>query len=276
MNTLSIDKKFENLKRLLSEYGRIAIAFSGGVDSTFLAHVAYETLGNDNTIALTAVTKLVPESEIDESKTIAVDIGINHHLVKMDLLTSKKINSNPPDRCYVCKKTIFTHLIDEAKKSGFNLLADGSNFDDTGDYRPGMKAIKELGVKSPLIEAGLTKQDIRDLSKELSIKGSDRPASPCLATRIPYNTGITEPLLKKIELAEKFLKSLGYNQVRVRAHGDIARIEVDANLFDKILRERERIISELQNIGFKYISLDLNGFKSGSMNRSILESNNDD
>lgn len=272
----STESKLDNLRKFLQSAGKVAIAFSGGVDSAFLAYVALDTLGYSNTIAITAATNIMPEQEIDEARSIAAEIGIHHEIIHLDLLSDTQIASNPPDRCYFCKRTIFSALIQEAEKHGISVVLDGSNADDKSDYRPGMRALKELGVKSPMLEAGLIKDEIRHLSSKFGIKGANRPASPCLPTRIPYGTEITKPVLEQIQRAEAYLRDSGINPVRVRVHGHIARIEASEKHFDTMLQNRDNIASTLREIGFTYVTFDLEGFRSGSMNRDIMETDNDD
>ncbi len=266
MNT--IEQKFERLKELLKGMGSVAIAFSGGVDSTFLLKVAHMVL-QDKAIGITVYSAIHPKWEVESAKELAKLIGVKHIVLDVDVFSDENIILNPPERCYYCKLTVFSLIKETAKLYGIYHVADGSNADDTGDYRPGMKALKELGILSPLMEVGLKKSEIRELSKELGLPTWNKPALACLATRIPYNTRITERALSMIEKGEDFLRSLGFTQVRLRHLDSLAKIEVLPEDMFKLLELRDTIIEKLRSIGYTYITLDLEGYNTGSMNRLI-------
>lgn len=265
------ENKLKKLKEIIDEFGSVLIAFSGGCDSSFLAKTAYDVLGN-RAIAVTANSELYTDSEVEDSKKIAADIGIKHKIISSKELRVPGFRDNPPDRCYFCKKELFSKFSRIAKKEGFNYVLDGSNYDDRDDYRPGMKAGKELNIRSPLKEAGLTKNEIRQLSRKIGLSTADKPAMACLASRFPYGMKIRKNDLKKVEKAEQFLRDLGFTQLRVRHHGDIVRIEVLPEDFKSILKKnfREGILEVFKRLGYKYITFDLEGYRTGSMNEVLL------
>lgn len=259
--------KLEKLKSMIGNLNDLAVAYSGGMDSMFLLAVAHEVLG-DRVIAVTAVSPVSTEREICEAAEYTTRSGIRLIKTEVDLLGMDKFINNPPDRCYHCKREIFSKIIEVSSKEGFSCVADGTNTDDDNDYRPGMRALKELGVLSPLREAGFSKQEIFNLAGEMGIPAKNKPASACLASRIPYGEAITADKLKIIGEAEEYLRNLGFTQVRVRHHGEIARIEVlpdEINRFaDKNLRNT--ISVKLKELGFKFVVLELEGYKKGSLN----------
>ncbi len=263
-------EKFEKLKALLSGYGRLAVAFSGGVDSTFLLKAARMVLG-EGVLAVTASSPSFPQRELREARAFTEQIGIEHIVLRSDELQIEGFSENPPNRCYICKKELLSKIIGEAGKRGFACVAEASNADDESDYRPGLLAAAELDVKSPLREAGLTKAEIRELSRELGLSTWSKPSFACLATRIPYGETITREKLEMIGKAEQYLIDLGFDQVRVRCHGSLARIETDERgmnaLFERVLRDR--IYSRFREIGFTYVSMDLQGYRTGSMNETL-------
>lgn len=262
--------KYEVLLERLREKENICIAFSGGVDSTFLLKAAKIALG-ENVLAITVTSSMCPERELNEAKKFCDTLGVKHILIEADEYSIPEFIENGKERCYFCKRGIFTKVKAIAKENGFNFVADGSNKDDDNDYRPGMRALRELGVISPLKEAGLTKNEIREISKELNIETWDKPSMACLASRIPYGKEITREKLKKVELAEEFLLSKGFKQFRVRYYDELAKIEVLKEEISKIISISQEIIPKFKEIGFTYVTIDLEGFRTGSMNESIKD-----
>ena len=265
-------EKLKNLRKILSEMRSILIAYSGGVDSTFLLKIAREELGNKVT-AVTVKSEIHHLSEITVAKKMAQQFKAKHLFIDIDILSNKEFINNPKKRCYICKKEIFSRISEMAKELNLNFVADGSNYDDLDDYRPGMKAVRELRIRSPLKEAILTKDDIRLLSKEMGLPTWDKPSNSCLATRIPYRDKITLEKLKRVEKAEGFFRDLGIKQVRVRCHNKLAKIEVGEKDLLFLMEEdlRKKIISKLKQLGFIYITLDLQGYRTGSMNEELNE-----
>jgi len=262
-------------KRRLEEYLRnlqsVAVAFSSGVDSTFLLKVAHDVLG-DRVIAVTASAKSFPAREQREAEDFCADAGIRQIVVDADVMSIPGFRDNPADRCYLCKKEIFTKLIDAATEAGFPTVVEGSNRDDESDYRPGMRAIAELQVRSPLRELGFTKEDIRELSREAGLPTWRKQSFACLATRFVYGEPITEEKLVMVDRAEQYLLDRGFHNVRVRLHGDIARIEINRAEFAQIIEPEtvSELNGQFRKIGFRYVTLDLGGYEQGSMNRPIL------
>ena len=267
----SIPEKYEHLKEYLKELGSVAVAFSSGVDSTFLLKVAHDVLG-DKAIAITASSNLFPRRELKESSAFCKSENIRQVIFNVDELAIDGFRDNPKNRCYLCKHTIFTKIKEIAAKNNLACVAEGSNMDDNGDYRPGLQAIAELGIKSPLRHVELYKQEIRDLSKELGLPTWDKPSFACLASRFVYGETISEDKLNMVDSAEELLRSKGFKQFRVRIHDMIARIEILPSDFDKIMQTaiREEIVSKFKEYGFKYVSLDLQGYRTGSMNELIV------
>lgn len=264
-------QKYEDLLTYLREKESLVIAFSGGVDSTFLLKAAKEALG-EKIKAITIQSPYIPAWEIEEAKEFVKQIDIAHEIITLDSIDPSIIN-NPKDRCYLCKKLIFKKIIEIAHKQKYSYVCDGTNFDDTKDYRPGMVALKELSIISPLLECGFTKADIRLLSKELELPTWNKPAYACLMTRLPYNTKVSVNDLRRIENGELFMMNLGFKAVRVRHHGDLARIEVDpfnrSSLFDVILLDK--IGQYFKSIGYTYVTVDVLGYAMGSFNNSIIK-----
>jgi uncharacterized protein len=259
-----IQKKYDRLLSYLGKLDNIAVAFSGGVDSVLLLHAAKEALG-EHVLALTVNSPYIPDWEIAEAKEITASKGIDHQVV--DVPVPEQIKNNPEDRCYLCKSFLFTLLKEFAKQRGFTNLADGTNYDDTKDHRPGMKALQELQVLSPLLENRFTKNDIREASREMGLYTWEKPAYACLLTRMPYNTSIEEEILRRIEKSETYLIGLGIRAVRVRTHGDLARIETEPKYIEKIFNEghMKNISRQLRRFGFKYVTLDLDGYRTGGI-----------
>lgn len=250
--------------KYIKKLDSVVVAFSGGVDSTFLLKACKDALG-DKAIALTIDSPYIPNWEIDEAKDLARAIGIKHEIIKLNEIPSM-IKNNPSDRCYLCKKTLFTMMNERGKALGYKNLIDGTNFDDTKEYRPGIKALEELGIISPLLENKLTKKDIRDMSKELNLPTWDKPAYACLLTRFPYDTALELDNISLVEKAEIFLMSLGFKGLRVRKHDEIARIEIARNERTKLFNEKllDDISDALKTMGFKYVCFEAAGYSSGS------------
>ncbi|GFZ29771.1 adenine nucleotide alpha hydrolase [Clostridium zeae] len=267
---MELKEKFQLLKDIIKEKGSAAVAFSGGVDSTFLVKVAYEVLG-ERLIAVTATSSTYPERELKEAIKYAKDMGAKHIIISSEELDIEGFASNPKNRCYYCKKELFTKIKDVALENGVKYVFDGSNLDDNGDYRPGMQAARELEVISPLKQAGLTKNDIRELSKELGLPTWDKPSFACLSSRFPYGHKITLPKLKMVDQAEQFLLDMGIKQVRVRHHGEIARIEVAPEEREQFfnIELMDKIGNKFKEIGFTYVTLDMLGYRTGSMNEVL-------
>ncbi len=244
------------------------VAFSAGVDSTFVAAVAADVLGN-RALAVTGVSPSIPASEVKEARSLAAQIGIRHMLLGTSEMDRPGYVENSPQRCYHCKTELYGLLEEMAERDGIAFVLDGCNMDDLGDHRPGRVAAAEHRVRSPLIEAGLTKTDIRELSKERGLPTWDKPAMACLSSRIPYGTPVTVEALDQLGAAEAFLRGLGMRQLRVRHHGDVARIEVELADIPLVVEHRDRIVTRLRNLGYQYVTLDLVGFRSGSMNEGL-------
>lgn len=266
----TIEEKHQRLKDVLAGYGSIAVAFSGGVDSTLVTYVAHEALGQ-NMLAVTAQAPVVPQREFADAVSFCEAQGINHAIVQPNSFVSESVRKNLPDRCYECKKIIFGTIFDAAAEHHISQVADGSNLDDLGDYRPGHKALREMGVKSPLLEAEFTKADVRALSKELGLPTWAKQSNACLATRFPYGDEVTPEKLALIDAAEEFMHDLGFEQLRVRMHGDIARIEVPPARIAELAEEsmRAKVAAKLKELGFQYVTLDMMGYRTGSMNEMI-------
>ena len=268
-----LDEKLTRLRSTLREIGSAAVAFSAGVDSTFLLRVAHEEL-DDRVVAVTVRSSTFPRRELDEAVAFCRAEGIRHEIIDTSELDVPGFAENPPDRCYLCKKSIFGEIMAFAQANGFAAVLEGSNMDDDGDYRPGMRAIKELGVKSPLHDAGLTKAEIRALSREMGLPTAEKPSYACLASRFPYGERITAAGLERVERAERWLRDaeLGLSQLRVRSHGDLARIEVPSGDIPRIAARAAEISAALKEFGFTYTALDLQGYRTGSLNE-MLERN---
>lgn len=261
-------EKLERLTSQLRQKEKMAIAFSGGTDSTFLLAVAAGVLG-DNVVAITVKSPYIPQWEVDEALETAKQFKVNHRLLQIQI--PEAVKNNPTDRCYLCKKQVFTLIQAEAERMGFRHVADGTNADDTGDYRPGLRALGELGIYSPLLEAGITKKEVRELSKVMGLATHDKPAYACLLTRIPYHTAYSTEELARIEKAEEFLIRSGIRAIRVRHHGAIARIEADPADFQRLLADgmREKVVTCFRELGYEHVTIDLDGYRMGSFNKNL-------
>jgi uncharacterized protein len=266
----SLHEKYNILEDYLRSLGSVAVAFSSGVDSTFLLKVAHDVLG-DNAVAVTARSCSFPERELKEAEAFTAANGIRHLIVDSEELDIDGFSQNPVNRCYLCKHELFSKMQGIAEANGIKEVVEGSNMDDNGDYRPGLTAVQELGVKSPLRYAALSKSEIRELSKELDLPTWKKQSFACLSSRFPYGETISPEKLKMVDEAEQLLLDLGFRQVRVRHHGTLARIEITEDQFDKIMDGviRSQINNRFKEIGFTYISLDLGGYRTGSMNETL-------
>ena len=267
---MDINEKFEKLKNYLSSLESVVVAFSSGVDSTFLLKTAHDVLG-DKVIAVTAESCSFPKRELNEAKLFCQKEGIKHIVVESEELEIDGFCKNPVNRCYLCKKELFEKITEIAKENNIKNIVEGSNIDDNGDYRPGLQAVSELNIKSPLRYAELNKNEIRELSKKLELNTWDKQSIACLSSRFVYGEEITKEKLSMVDKAEQLLLDLGFHQLRVRIHGTIARIEVLPDEFPKLIEEKNRlkIVTEFEKYGFTYISMDLKGYRTGSMNETL-------
>ena len=265
-----LKQKQQHLEEILRKTEKLAIAFSGGVDSTFLLKCAHNVL-KDNVLALTVLLRSVPAWEREDARRLAKDIGVRHIELELDELAIEGFSQNPPNRCYICKKAIMGQALKTARQNGFHLLAEGSNTDDANDYRPGALAVKELGLLSPLKDAGLNKREIRELSKQAQLSTWDKPSYACLASRFVYGEEITRQKLKMVEAAEAYLHGLGHANVRVRMHNTMARIELPCGELQALARPHtaKAVSDRLKSLGFSYVALDLAGYRTGSMNDGL-------
>jgi len=266
-----IAEKLGRLKEIFQSMGKVLVAFSGGVDSTLLLKVAQDTLGDQNVLAVTALSPLYPERELSGVKKLIQTLGTRHRLIESNELGIPGFSKNPPNRCYYCKHKLFRELLAIATEDSIPVVVEGSTLDDDQDHRPGRLAIQELGVRSPLKEAAFTKTEIRELSRALDLPTWDKPSFACLASRFPYGEEITEEGLKRVDEAEDFLFGLGFKQVRVRHYGNLARIELLKEEMERLVNGSlsEKVVKRLKKIGYHYVTLDLQGFRSGSMNEVL-------
>jgi uncharacterized protein len=262
--------KFERLKAILKKMGKVLVAYSGGVDSTFLLKVARDVL-NENVLAVIASSQTYPEQERKEARRLARKLNIHHRIIHTKELENPDFIANPPQRCYFCKKELFSKLRKIAKAEGIPYILDGSNYDDRLDFRPGAKAAGELGIRSPLREAHLGKKEIRQLSRRFKLPTWSKPSLACLASRFPYYSDIETKSLKQVSRAENYLRKIGFSQIRVRHHGRTARVEIEPDEFPRIIKKgvREAIVSNFKRLGYTYITLDLAGYRTGSMNEPL-------
>ncbi len=270
---IALEEKYNTLQKIIKDLTKVIVAFSGGVDSTFLLKVAVDTLGTKNVLACISAGVVEPKHVLQRAKKNAEDFGVQLQTIDIDELGDANFVANKADRCFHCKSNLCQVLLDIAKEQGFNHVIFGTNYDDLDDFRPGNRAMKIFGIRCPLAEANLTKDDIRQLSRQLNLPTADLPASPCLASRISYGLGVTEQRLKQIEQAEDFLRTLDLIEFRVRHHDTIARIEVNPQDIEKVATEPlcSQIVDKIKSLGFKFVTVDLQGFRSGSLNEPLSE-----
>lgn len=263
-------KKYNKLKEYLAAFGSVAVAFSSGVDSTFLLYAAKESLG-DNAIALTAASCLFPKRELTQSQSFCEKLGVKQFVIEFDELAVSGFSENPPNRCYICKRELFEKMKEVAKQNNMAVVVEGSNLDDNGDYRPGLIAVAELDIKSPLRHIGFTKQEIRNLSEHFGLPTWNKPSFACLASRFPYGEVISREKLGMVEKSEQLLFDMGFKQFRVRIHGDVARIELLSEDFERLLKDdiRKDVYSKFKEYGFSYVALDILGYRTGSLNETL-------
>jgi uncharacterized protein len=269
--TMKLEKRLEELESIIAPYGSALVAFSGGVDSSLALAVVGRTLAKDRVLAVTSNNETYLPSELGQAEAFARSLGVEYLVVNTRELDDPNYAKNPTNRCYFCKSTLYSDLAKIAEEKGYACVVDGANKDDEGDYRPGRKAAKELGVVSPLAMVGLGKAEVRELAKFLDLPTWDKPALACLSSRFPYGQEITPEKLAQVARAEEFMRSRGYRQVRVRHHGEIARLEVGPDELERAFEEREEISTELKAAGFLYVTLDLGGYKSGSLNAVLKQ-----
>lgn len=265
----TIPQKYDHLMEALQSLERVVVAYSGGVDSTFLLKAAMEALGTENVLAITADSETYPERERQEAIHLAAVMNAKHEVIQTSELAIPGYAENPTNRCYFCKQELFSHLIPIAKARGYQHVVFGAIADDLGDHRPGLQAARDGGVRAPLLEVGLKKSEIRHLSREMGLSTWDKPSFACLSSRIPYGERITQEKLSMIDQAESFLMQLGFRQVRVRQHDKLARIEVSPDKLQEIVAVADTVLQKLKEIGYSYVSLDLKGYRTGSLNEVL-------
>lgn len=264
----TVDEKLTRLQEMIRQMGSVMVAYSGGVDSTFLLKVAHDVLG-DAAIGVTADSPSMARAELREAQDLAVQMGARHVCLPVTEMADERYVANAPDRCYFCKLHVYDVLTPYAREHGYTYILDGNNADDIGDHRPGRKAAAEFGVRSPLLDVGMTKAEIRSLSRAMGLSTWNKPAAACLSSRLPYGTRVTVEALSQVERAEIVLRGQGFRQLRVRHHGDIARLELEPSDFAQALERRSAIVAALKEIGYTYVTMDLSGFRSGSMNETL-------
>lgn len=267
---MSVHDLRQRLEREIASYGSVVVGFSAGVDSAVVAAAAHGSLGA-NALIVTAVTETITQEDLDLARSIASDRGWSYQEIAYNELDLPNYSSNPADRCYWCKDGLYVHLRRLADERRFSEIADGANADDLGDYRPGRRAAAEQNVRSPLLELGITKEEVRGLARAYDLPNHDKPSAPCLSSRVPYGTHITREILQRIDAAERALRELGFRELRVRHHDDVARIELPAHDIPRAVELAAIINERLRAVGYRFVSLDLQGFRSGSLNTAIVE-----